>query len=86
MECSKKYQQWFEHLHFPFTWRHLVAKILTYFLMFLIFSMPVSIRHLWQLKSVAFLCRCLIHALLLLLWHKCKLTVLLTWRHRYLRI
>jgi hypothetical protein len=32
--------------------------------MLFIFSMPVLIRHLWQLKTVGFLHWCLIHALL----------------------
>jgi hypothetical protein len=30
-----------------------------------LFSMPVLIRHLWQLKTIAFLHRCIIHAVLL---------------------
>ena len=33
--------------------------------MFFIFSMPVLIRHLWKLKTVVFLQRCLVHAVIL---------------------
>ncbi len=36
--------------------------------MLFIFSTPVLIRHLWQHKTVVFLHRCLIHAVLLL-WY-----------------
>ncbi len=50
---------------FPFTQRHLVVKILICSIMLLIFSMPVLLRHLWQLKSVVFQHRCLICAVLL---------------------
>jgi hypothetical protein len=44
--------------------RHLVVKILIYIYMF-IFSTPVFIKHLWQLKTVVFLHRCLLHVVLL---------------------
>ncbi len=33
--------------------------------MLFLFSMPVLIRHQWKLKTVVFLHRCLIHAVLL---------------------
>jgi hypothetical protein len=35
----------------------------------LIFSTPVQIKHLWQLKAVVFLQWCLMHAILLQLAH-----------------
>ncbi len=45
---------------------------------FSFFSTPLLIRHLWQLKTVGFLCWCLMHAVLLLLkknlyfYHNCQ--------------
>ncbi len=45
---------------FPFTQRHLVVKTLIYIEMLFIFTTPVSIRHLCQLKTVVFLHGCLI--------------------------
>ncbi len=41
-----------------------VVKILIYIYVLFIFSKPVFIRHLWQLKAVVLLHRCLINALL----------------------
>ncbi len=49
----------------PFTYRHLVVKILFCIKMLFIFSTPVIFRHLWQLKTVVLLHRCLIQASLL---------------------
>ncbi len=49
---------------FTLTQRHLVIKILIYIKMLFMFSIPVLIRHLWQLKTVVFLRRCLIRAVL----------------------
>jgi hypothetical protein len=42
-----------------------VVKVLIYIYMLLIFSTPVLIRHLWQLKTVVFLHWCLIRTVLL---------------------
>ncbi len=41
-----------------------MVKGLVYIEMMFIFSTPVLIRHLWQLKTVVFLPWCLIHAVL----------------------
>ncbi len=46
------------------TQRHLVVKVLIYISMLFIFSTPVLIRHLWQLKTDSFLHWCLIRAVL----------------------
>ncbi len=45
--------------------RHLVVKTFNSIQMLFIFSTPLLIRHLWQLKTVVFLHRCLLGALLL---------------------
>jgi hypothetical protein len=55
----KNYDQFFLYsivliLTFTLTQRHLVVKVLVYILMLFIFSTPVLIRRLWQLKSVFF--------------------------------
>ena len=49
---------------FTNAWRHMVVKVLIYIEMLFIFPIPVLIRHLWQLKAVVFLHRCLICVLL----------------------
>jgi hypothetical protein len=43
-----------------------VVKVLIYIEMLFIFSTPVSIRYLWQLKTVVFLHWCLIRSVILL--------------------
>ncbi len=43
-----------------------MVKVLIYFEKFFIFSAPVLIRHLWQLKVVVFSRKSLIHAVILL--------------------
>jgi hypothetical protein len=48
------------------TLRHLVLKVVIYITILFIISMPLLIRHLWQLKFTVFQHRCLIH--LVLLW------------------
>jgi hypothetical protein len=48
---------------------NLVVKILIYIQMLFIFLAPKLIRHLWQLKIVVLLHRCLIHAVLLKCLH-----------------
>ncbi len=55
----------FEYEHLLLLKRHLVVKVLIYIQMSFIFSTPVLIRHLWQLKTVFFLHRCQIRAPLL---------------------
>jgi hypothetical protein len=57
-----KYKQFLEYHIFPFTWSHLVIKILSYIEMLFIFSTPVLIRHLWQLQTVGIIPRCLLRA------------------------
>ncbi len=42
----------------PFTQKYLEVKILILIYMLFIFSTPMVIRHLWQLKAVVFLHRC----------------------------
>ncbi len=65
--------------------------------MLFIFSTPVLIRHLWQLKTAAFLHRCLIHPVLLnkhhynatvrahwsYLWDRCWSSWRTPWFHQY---
>jgi hypothetical protein len=50
-----------------------MIKVISYIQMLFIFSTPVLIRHLWQLKTIVFLRWCLICTVLLtfgrLLWH-----------------
>ncbi len=41
-----------------------MLKILFYIYMLFIFSTPLLIRHLWQLKTLVFLQRCLLHAVI----------------------
>ncbi len=48
--------------------RHLMVKVIIYIWMLFIFSTPVLIRHILQLKTVVFLCWCLIHAVLMSSW------------------
>jgi hypothetical protein len=51
---------------FTFTyWRHLVVKVIIYNKMLFIFSTPVLIRYLWQLKTVVFLLWCQIRVVLI---------------------
>ncbi len=63
----------------PINCRHLVVKILIYICMLLIFSTPVIIRYLQQLKTVVFLHRCLIRALLLVHWEPGPVQLLTVW-------
>jgi len=42
-----------------------VVKVIIYIWMLFIFSMPVLFKHLWQLKTVVFLHKCLIYTVLL---------------------
>jgi hypothetical protein len=49
--------------------RHLVFRVIIYIYMYFIFSTPVLIRNLWQLKTVVFLHWCLIRALLLAVYN-----------------
>ncbi len=42
-----------------------MVNVLIYILMLFIFSTPVLTRHLWQLKTVVFLHRCLFRAVLI---------------------
>jgi hypothetical protein len=50
---------------FTLTYRHLVVAVLLYIKMLFVFSTPVLIRHLWQLKTIVFVYCCLIFAVLL---------------------
>ncbi len=49
---------------FTLTYRHPVVKVIINISMLLIFSTPVLIRHLWQLKADVFLHWCLIRAVI----------------------
>jgi hypothetical protein len=49
---------------------HLVFRVIIYIYMWFLFSTPVLIRHLWQLKTVVFLHWCLICAVLLAVYMK----------------
>ncbi len=60
---------------FSLTQRHLIVKVLIYIKMLFIFSTPVLIRHLWQLKTVVFLHWCLIHSLISIFMLLCHLWI-----------
>ncbi len=55
-----KHKQLLEHQNYFLLRDIWWSKLLFIFKMLLIFSIPVFIRHLWQLKTIAFLHRCLI--------------------------
>jgi hypothetical protein len=70
---------------FPFTWRHLVVKVIIYINMLFMFSTPMLIRHQWQLKTAVVLHWCLICPVLLIFLPNLVFFLRLSGRHKILQ-